>query len=184
MGGRGFWRSTGEPRCLMRSVAPQHVGEAAATCPQVPPVGAGTEDSAAPSLAFVTGAMLFRTPGEEHTQLPTEEKGGGGSLPAGRGESPCTPLSWRAWNPLLLLAKGESRLPTHSLCWPGWWGARFSVLSGWKFSALLCRPFPPPLARERAGFVGVLCHIQVAGFFGSESGIYEIKTNLRELTAA
>lgn len=85
MGGRGFWHSTGDPRCLMKSVAPQHVGEAATTCPQVPPVGAGTEDSAPPSLAFVTGAMLFRTPGEEHTKLPMEEKGGRGLITSWQG---------------------------------------------------------------------------------------------------
>ena len=123
--------------------------------------------------------------GRKHSAPHGRERGDGAHYQLAGVKSPCTLLSWRAWNPLVTPGKrGESRLPTHSLCWPGWWGAHFSALSGWRFSALLCRPSPPPLARERAGFVGVLCHIQVTGFFGSGSGIYEIKTNLRELSAA
>lgn len=78
---------------------------------------------------------------EEHSQLSREENMGRGAHYQLAGLKSHTLPSRGVWSPLLLLARGESRLP-FTVCWPGVGGA--FLFSSWKFSALLCLPFPPP----------------------------------------
>ena len=112
---------------------------------------------------------------------------GSGFITSSQGWKSYTLLGWGVCSPLLLLARGASTLPIHSLCWPGVGGAFPCFLSG---SFLPCWASSSPLLgleRKQALLGFCVCsqgHIWVAGFFDSESGIYKMNTNLRELTTA
>jgi len=80
----------------------------------------GTENSAPPSPAFV-GAVRAEHLGGTLSALQGREHGEGAHYQLAGLKSHILP-SGGVWSPLLLLARGEARLP-FTVCWPGVGGA-------------------------------------------------------------
>ena len=165
----------------MKSVAPVTSGEAATSSPQAHLQCRGREFCS--TFTGLCRGSACRTPGRNTPSSPGKRTWGGGLITSSQG-----------WSPTLFPA-GESGAPCYS--WQGeslgchsqsagqGWGELFCFPAG---SFLPCYASPSLLRgfeRKQALLGSVSVSSVISGWqasFDSESGIYEMKTNLRELT--
>ena len=104
----------------MKSVAPRHVGGSSHLKPSGAPAVQGQRILL--HLHRPLSGQCVQNTWEEHSQLSREENMGRGLITSSQGWSPTFFPAGESGVPLLLLARGEARLP-FTVCWPGVGGA-------------------------------------------------------------